>query len=289
MDPNLTLAHVTHNTAIIQLHQCVAFPPPALRGCSNALPTASSVTTCITAATEIGTIAKQFLQQSDGITHPQMSFCLFMAGRVLLSASCQNRESIDSAFDVISKALSDIAHRWNYLGGLEEPTQNLAARLRMRLSESRAVVMARDSTSASGESLDVTRPVYDEDLARSRAVSEGPNEATEQHQANPRGLHTAVPEIPASEQFLDPFAFSFSPMPVEMEYSGFTSSGLHRQDGRQGFDAAQPNDLEWWSNIESMFGDDFQQVLLPGQPRFEAFPLTCQQMPRVTMYDTSPG
>jgi hypothetical protein len=72
MDPNLTLAHITQNTAVIQLHQCVAFPPAALRACRVALPSTSSAETCISAAYKIGTIAQQFLQQSSGITHPSL-------------------------------------------------------------------------------------------------------------------------------------------------------------------------------------------------------------------------
>lgn len=84
MDPNLTLAHILHNTAVVQLHQCVAFPSAQWRTCPVSLPSASSAETCVSAACEISTIAQQFLQQSAGITNPQLSFCLFIAGRVLL-------------------------------------------------------------------------------------------------------------------------------------------------------------------------------------------------------------
>jgi hypothetical protein len=87
MDPNLTLAHMTHNTAVIQLHQAVAYPHPQWQAKGIRLPSDTSAETCLAAAHEITTIAEQYLSQSFGITNPQFSFCLFIAGRVLLGLS----------------------------------------------------------------------------------------------------------------------------------------------------------------------------------------------------------
>jgi hypothetical protein len=84
MDPNLALAHITHNTAVIQLHQCIAYPSPRWKSSSIALPSSTSADTCVTAAAEIGSIAHQFLHMVSGVVNPQFSFCLFVAGRVLL-------------------------------------------------------------------------------------------------------------------------------------------------------------------------------------------------------------
>ena len=111
MDPNLTLAHITQNTAVIQLHQCIAFPPATLRAYRVALPSTSSAETCISAASEIGTIAQQFLQQTSGITHPQLGFCLFIAGRVLLVHAAHYGTDIQSMFATISAALQEIGAR----------------------------------------------------------------------------------------------------------------------------------------------------------------------------------
>lgn len=80
MDPNLTLAHMTHNTAVIQLHQAVAYPEPRYIQMASQ----QSAEMCLSAAREITTIAQQFLAQSTALTNPQFSFCLFIAGRVLL-------------------------------------------------------------------------------------------------------------------------------------------------------------------------------------------------------------
>lgn len=84
MDPNLTLAHITHNAAVIQLHQSIAYPAKQWNRYSAILPSSTSAGTCLTAAKEIVMIAKEFLRATDGITNPQFSFCLFIAGRVLL-------------------------------------------------------------------------------------------------------------------------------------------------------------------------------------------------------------
>lgn len=87
MDPNLTLAHITHNAAVIQLHQSIAYPAKQWNRYSAILPSSTSAGTCLTAAKEIVMIAKEFLRATDGITNPQFSFCLFIAGRVLLGKS----------------------------------------------------------------------------------------------------------------------------------------------------------------------------------------------------------
>jgi hypothetical protein len=84
MDPNLALAHITHNTAVIQLHQSIAYPSPGWKALPVSLPTIESGQTCVDAATKISSIARKFLDDSSGIINPQFSFCLFIAGRALL-------------------------------------------------------------------------------------------------------------------------------------------------------------------------------------------------------------
>ena len=86
MDPNLTLAHVTHNTSMILLHQPIAFPLSHWDFKSR-LPSGCSAETCQTAAIEIAIITENYLI----ITPPnvplavQYSFCVYIAGRVLIA------------------------------------------------------------------------------------------------------------------------------------------------------------------------------------------------------------
>lgn len=85
MDPNLTLAHITHNTSMILLHQRIAYPPIEWHEVLK-LPTLSSAETCETAAAETANITKKFLDYSSrqSIVDSQFAFCVFVSARVLL-------------------------------------------------------------------------------------------------------------------------------------------------------------------------------------------------------------
>lgn len=89
MDPNLTVAHVTHNASILLLHQPIAFLSTALHthpSFGAQLPSASSAETCRAAAVEIALITKNYLKTSAG-TLPlsnQFAFCVYVAARSLL-------------------------------------------------------------------------------------------------------------------------------------------------------------------------------------------------------------
>lgn len=84
MDPNLTLAHLTHNTALILLHYPVAFPRSDWTGLVQ-LPSSCSKETCQTAAVEISRISNKFLcNTSIPFVSPQFSFCVFVAAKLLL-------------------------------------------------------------------------------------------------------------------------------------------------------------------------------------------------------------
>lgn len=85
MDPNLTLAHITHNTSMILLHQRIAYPPLEWHEVLK-LPTLSSAETCETAAAETANITKKFLDYSSpqSIVDSQFAFCVFVSARVLL-------------------------------------------------------------------------------------------------------------------------------------------------------------------------------------------------------------
>lgn len=84
MDPNLTLAHVTHNTSMILLHQHIAYPSQALSRAVN-LPSSCSAETCELAAVETAAITWKYLRQSPHIMlNPEFVFCAFVAAKVLL-------------------------------------------------------------------------------------------------------------------------------------------------------------------------------------------------------------
>jgi hypothetical protein len=84
MDPNLTLAHVTHNTSMILLHQHIAYPPTELSDIVR-LPSSCSAETCQLAAIETSSISHKFLTYSESeIVVTQFAFCAFVAARALL-------------------------------------------------------------------------------------------------------------------------------------------------------------------------------------------------------------
>ncbi|KAH7143514.1 fungal-specific transcription factor domain-containing protein, partial [Dactylonectria macrodidyma] len=85
MDPNLTLAHVTHNTSMILLHQPIAFPPHDWPF-KTRLPSLCSIDTCQAAAIEIATITDRYLKcaSSKSLISSQFAFCVYIAARVLL-------------------------------------------------------------------------------------------------------------------------------------------------------------------------------------------------------------
>lgn len=138
MDPNLTLAHITHNTAVGLLHQGVAYPSPQWRSGSIRLPSASSAQTCKAAASEIAIIAQKFLQYSQSLTNPQFAFCLFISGRMLLAHSVHYGTSLAPEFDSLANSLQEIARRWR--GPRIQPgtgVENLASKFAKRLVQAR--------------------------------------------------------------------------------------------------------------------------------------------------------
>jgi hypothetical protein len=83
MDPNLTLAHLTHNASTILLHQHIATPPEDVKKHVN-LPSSCSAETCQLAAVEIASITARYLSCTDHPLPSQLAFCAFIAARTLL-------------------------------------------------------------------------------------------------------------------------------------------------------------------------------------------------------------
>ncbi|KAG4439697.1 hypothetical protein IFR05_004834 [Cadophora sp. M221] len=85
MDPNLTLAHITHNASMILLHQVIAYPSTHWDWASK-LPSRWSADTCQAAAVETSSITENYLKSptKSKIVNSQFAFCVFVAARVLL-------------------------------------------------------------------------------------------------------------------------------------------------------------------------------------------------------------
>lgn len=85
MDPNLTLAHLTHNASMILLHQRIAYPPPAWNEIVK-LPSFCSAETCANAAIETRTITQKYLKFTSprSVVTSQFAFCVYISARALL-------------------------------------------------------------------------------------------------------------------------------------------------------------------------------------------------------------
>ena len=197
MDSNLTLAHITHNTVVILLHQAIAYPPHHWKSSPVKLPSSSSAETCIEAASEICTLGQQFLLYSPMLTNPQFSFCLFIAGRMLLAHARYYAIPISPALDTLISSLFEISARWagpRDITGSEKG--NLATVFAKRL------VQARDNISpaATKGNLDIRQPVY--------------SEATEDGVANPNPR-----PYPTRDQVANNPIVSVGPSPHQMPSS----------------------------------------------------------------------
>ncbi|KAF4417574.1 Zn(II)2Cys6 transcriptional activator [Fusarium acutatum] len=135
LDPNLVLAHIAHNTAVVLLHQGLAYPPAEWQSLPVRLPSASSAETCQVAADEVATIAEQFLGHSHVLISPQFSFCLFVCGKMLLTHAAYYQSALTSSFDSVISSLEEISRRWN---GEQPPARaNLASKFCSRLKKAR--------------------------------------------------------------------------------------------------------------------------------------------------------
>jgi hypothetical protein len=112
MDPNLTLAHITHNASMILLHHPIAFPP---RGWKNyvALPRECSAQTCELAAIETSNITNKFLAHTAiPFVNAQFAFCTFIAAKALLFDHQAIRKPLRPEFERLVHDLWDMCERW---------------------------------------------------------------------------------------------------------------------------------------------------------------------------------
>ncbi|KAK2746163.1 hypothetical protein FQN55_005792 [Onygenales sp. PD_40] len=114
MDPNLTLAHITHNTSMILLHQRIAYPPPDWSEIVK-LPSFCSAETCQLAAVETSDISKKYLKYTppEGIVPSQFTFCVFVSARVLLVHWRFYDAKLLPAFWILVDCLQEMSARWH--------------------------------------------------------------------------------------------------------------------------------------------------------------------------------
>lgn len=115
MDPNLTLAHITHNTSMILLHHPIAYPP---REWNNfvALPKECSAQTCELAAVETSNIVDKFLTHRVVFVSIQFAFCAFVAAKALLFGSQATKKPVRHEFHMLQRSLWELSARWR--GGI---------------------------------------------------------------------------------------------------------------------------------------------------------------------------
>ncbi|KAL7931468.1 hypothetical protein V8C35DRAFT_309595 [Trichoderma chlorosporum] len=113
LDPNLTLAHVSHNTSMILLHQHIAYPPARWKNVVK-LPSSCSAETCHLAAVETSSIVQKYLRFMGGICHFALAFCAFVAGRVLLIHWHSSETNVlETEFFNLLQSLKDMSGKWH--------------------------------------------------------------------------------------------------------------------------------------------------------------------------------
>jgi hypothetical protein len=135
MDPNLTLAHVTHNTSIILLHQPIAFPASEW-SFSARLPSLSSADTCQAAAVEIASITRNYLKTVPPLLPlaNQFAFCVFVAARLLLVYwRYYTIDKLAPEFVSLVESLTAMSHRWAGANGSLQ--LNLAGKYAQKLRD----------------------------------------------------------------------------------------------------------------------------------------------------------
>lgn len=112
LDPNLTACHISHNAAMILLHQHVAYPPTRWKDVVK-LPSSCSAETCHLAAVETSSIVQKYLRFMGGIVSSQFAFCAFIAARVLLIHWHSSETHIlDTEFFSLLQSLKDMSDKW---------------------------------------------------------------------------------------------------------------------------------------------------------------------------------
>lgn len=160
MDPNLTLAHITHNTSMILLHQQIAYPSPDLSRIVK-MPSMHSAETCQSAAAETATITQKFLKHTspDSLVNSQFSFCIYISARALLGQS----RSIFS----LRRRLTELPVHWKYYQTELAPDfwVLLSSLDEMSVRWAGPIFRSKSSTSLAGRYCAQLRSLYEKSIA----------------------------------------------------------------------------------------------------------------------------
>ncbi|KPM44114.1 hypothetical protein AK830_g2435 [Neonectria ditissima] len=173
MDPNLTLAHVTHNASMILLHQPIAFPPPDWPFRTR-LPTLCSIDTCQVAAVEIATITGHYLKNAPPSSplSSQFAFCVYIAARVLLLHWRHGSTmGLTVEFWMLVESLKTMSSRWAGLDNARMAHDNLASKYASSLTDLHAKCSHDDS-------FRINVPGYTTEIKHSCADSQSPASTT---------------------------------------------------------------------------------------------------------------
>ncbi|UNI14753.1 hypothetical protein JDV02_001351 [Purpureocillium takamizusanense] len=231
MDCNLILAHVTHNTAVVLLHQCIAYPSPEWQSIPLRLPSSSSAETCLAAAKEVALITDNFLRCTDFLVNPQFSFCLFVCGRMLITHAAYSGAPITEEFETLVRALQEVSRRWNGSQAslsLTKPCDDLASKFASRLLNDRTSVPDMG---------DMRQAVYS-DVHVALDVGSSPRSHVKHADVTGYGYYNPAanfglpiqwpdkpttcchgPELPRQDSPPDKVSMAFPPLPVALEMS----------------------------------------------------------------------
>ncbi|OAA69343.1 Transcription factor [Akanthomyces lecanii RCEF 1005] len=160
IDPNLTIAHMTHNAAIISLHSRLAQPPRQARAWLSSLVSGASKEACVMASIKIDRIARRFLDASFGIPPHQFALCLYIAAKVLLHWNTTRlSETTTSLIALLQEVSNRISNKKD--NRAHHDTGDPAMRLR------EALIAQRESDEGSGAKVATTGATPGAELAAS--------------------------------------------------------------------------------------------------------------------------
>ncbi|KFZ00266.1 hypothetical protein V498_00198 [Pseudogymnoascus sp. VKM F-4517 (FW-2822)] len=180
MDPNLTLAHITHNTSMILLHQRIAYPPLEWQEVVK-LPTLSSAETCEAAASETANITQKYMDNSpaQGIVDSQFAFCVFVSARVLLVHWRYYKTDLSKDYWTLMKFLDIMSGHWSGQNRTQPPShQNSTAKYFNQLNDiyNKCIVDRTFKLDVLGYSNEIEwtgKRVFSRDIQNQQGVREG--------------------------------------------------------------------------------------------------------------------
>ncbi|KAH7252816.1 hypothetical protein BKA59DRAFT_454027 [Fusarium tricinctum] len=272
LEPNLVLAHIAHNTAVVLLHQGLAYPPAEWQSLPVKLPSASSAETCQVAADKVATIAEQFLGHSHITIRSQFSFCLFVCGKMLLTHAAYSQSTLASSFDSIITSLEEISQRWNRY---QPPARaNLASKFRSRLKKARIEGSgAVDIREAFSEKQDAIPSSTNADISfrstklkRTSTLTEATLLGTVDGEIGINSTQTESPER---------ISLAFPPLPLSFQIGSATHDSIFAAPEKVGNDMGElvGTDMNMVENCLDFY-DLSEQTFLPSE-RVNATSSTC--------------